>query len=452
MRQMALVGFLQAQNCTNFAASWRHPNSRSDFMSADFYQKIAKVLEAGKFHLAFFDDRLGMPEFQSGNFAPAIEHGIRSVKMDPMVCLMAMGMATKHLGLGSTYSTTYYEPFHVARMFGTLDQISGGRGAWNIVTSLNNTEARNMGRDSVAEHDERYDIADEFLEVVMGHWDTWDEDALIVDKATGRFADAAKVRRLAHKGKYFKSQGPFTVPRSPQGHPVLIQAGQSGRGKRFAAEWGELIFTYTASLDQAKASYADIKAQCAKTGRDPDTMKIGTLITPICAATKAEAEDKRAFIEKLPIEQDSLMLLSEALNFDFGSKPMDEPFTDEEMKGITGLHTIRDRVLAASGKTNPTVREFIHYSGRGRLHNPWVGGPKEVADKMEEYFSAPACDGFVVAATYVPGAYEDFVTHVVPELQRRGIYHKDYRGATLRENLGLPKPAVGDWRTVKRGA
>ena len=452
MRQMALIGFLQAQNCTNFAASWRHPESRMDFMSADYYRRIAQVLEAGKFHCAFFDDRLGMPEFQSGNFAPAITHGIRSVKLDPMVCLMAMGMGTSRLGLGCTYSTTYYEPFHVARMFATLDHITGGRGAWNIVTSLNSTEARNMGRDDVAEHDERYDMADEFLECVMGHWDTWADDALLLDQKHGLFADAEKVKRLDYKGKYFKSRGPFTVPRSPQGHPVLIQAGQSGRGKRFASEWGELIFSYTAPIEQAKASYADIKAQCARTGRDPDGMRICALITPVAAATKAEAEDKRAMIEKLPIEQDSLMLLSEALNFDFGSKPMDEPFTDEEMKSITGLHTIRDRVLAASGKTNPTVREFIKYSGRGRLHNPWVGGPKEIADMLEEYFSAPACDGFVIAATYVPGAYEDFVTHVVPELQRRGIFHKDYRGGTLRENLGFERPAQGAWRKIKRGA
>ena len=452
MRQMALIGFLQAQNCTNFAASWRHPQSRLDFMSADFYQHIGRVLEAGKFHMAFFDDRLGMPEFHSGQFGDAVANGIRCVKMDPTACLMAMGMATKNLGLGTTYSTTYYEPFHVARTFATLDQLSNGRAAWNIVTSLNNTEARNMGRDEVVEHDERYDRADEFLEVVLGHWDTWADDALILDQRDGRFADPAKVRRLGHEGRYYKSRGPFTVPRSGQGHPVLMQAGQSGRGKRFAAEWGELIFTYTPTLAQAKKNYVELKSMCAATGRDPEQMRIAALITPICAATKAEAEDKRAVIEKLPIETDSLMLLSEALNFDFGSKPLDEPFTDAVLASISGLHTIRDRVLADSGKKNPTVREFIHFSGRGRLHNPWVGGPKEIADQMEAHFAAPACDGFVVAATYVPGAYEDFVTHVVPELQRRGIYHKDYKGQTLRENLGLAHPEVGAWRTVRRGA
>ena len=451
MRQMVLVGFLQAQNCSNFAASWRHPDSRTDFMSADFYRHIGRVLEAGKFQMAFFDDRLGMPEFQSGNFADAVANGIRCVKMDPMACMMAMGMATERLGLGVTYSTTYYEPFHVARAFSTLDLMSDGRAAWNIVTSLNSTEARNMGRDEVIEHDERYDQADEFMEVVLGHWDTWEDDALIIDKKSGRFADPNKVHRLGHKGKHFKSQGPFTVPRSSQGHPVLIQAGQSGRGKRFASEWGEVIFTYNVGLDASKKAYKDLKAQCAATGRDPDGMKIAALVHPIVAATKAEAEDKRAITEKLPLEIDSLMLLSEALNVDFGSKPMDEPFSDEELRSISGLHTIRDRVVAVSGKKNPTVRDFITVSGRGRLHNPWVGGPKEVADMFEEYFTAPACDGFVISATCVPGTYEDFVKFVVPELQRRGIFHKDYAGKTLRENMGLERPAVGKWRNVRRG-
>jgi len=452
MRQMVLVGFLQAQNCSNFAASWRHPESRTDFMSADFYAHIARVLEAGKFQLAFFDDRLGMPEFQSGRFADAVEHGIRCVKMDPVACLMPMAMSTERLGLGATYSTTYYEPFHVARLFATLDHMTGGRIAWNIVTSLNSTEARNMGRDDVAEHDERYDRADEFLEVVLGHWDTWEDDALLIDKTSGRFADAGKVHRLGYKGKYLKSQGPFTVPRTPQGHPVLIQAGQSGRGKRFAAEWGEIIFTYNQGVEASRQAYLDLKAQCAATGRDPDGMKIAALMHPIVAETRAEAEDKRALIEKLPLEVDSLMLLSEALNFDFGAKPLDEPFTDEELKSISGLQTIRDRVVQQSGGKNPTVRDFIRISGRGRLHNPWVGTGKDIADKMEELFSAPACDGFVVSATCVPGTYEDFVRFVVPELQRRGLFHKDYRGPTLRENAGLARPAIGAWRRVKRGA
>lgn len=451
MRQMVLVGFLQAQNCSNFSASWRHPESRMDFMTADFYRHIGRTLEAGKFQLAFFDDRLSMPEFQSGNYQAAVENGVRCVKMDAMACMMAMGMATERLGLGVTYSTTYYEPFHVARAFATLDQLTGGRAAWNIVTSLNDAEARNMGRDEVAEHDERYDRADEFLEVVLGHWDTWADDALVMNKQTGFFAHPDKVRRIEHEGRYFKSRGPFTVPRSAQGRPVLIQAGQSGRGQRFASEWGELIFSYNIGVEAGAKGYAAMKAACAATGRDPDSMKIATLVYPVVAETRAEAEDKRALLETLPKEIDSLLLLTEAMNFDFGSKPLDEPFTDAEIKSISGLHTMRDRVLAATGGRNPTVREFIQITGRGRLQNPWVGSAKEVADRFEEFFTARVCDGFVVGATTVPGTYEDFVRFVVPELQRRGLHQKEYRGATLRENIGLQRPPAGDWRNVSRG-
>lgn len=448
MRQMALIGFLQAQNCSNFAASWRHPDSRTDFASPEFYRHIGRVLEAGKFQLGFFDDRLGMPEFQGGQFQDAIAHGIRCVKMDPVACLMAMGMATERLGLGATYSTTYYEPFHVARVFATLDHMTNGRAAWNVVTSMNSTEARNMGKLDVLEHDARYDRADEFMEVVHGHWDSWEDDALIVDKASGRFAHPDKVRRLDHAGEHFRSRGPFTVPRTAQGHPVVIQAGQSGRGRRFAARWGELVFVSYATLDLARQGYADLKAETQRLGRDPEHLRIATLIHPVCAETKSEAEDKRAAIEKLPLEVDSLMLLSEALNFDFGAKPLDEPFTQAELASMSGTQTMRDRVLQLSGKAHPTIRDFITFTGRGRLPHPWVGGPKEIADLAEEWFTSRACDGFVVGAACVPGSYEDFVRFVVPELQRRGIFHKDYAGSTLRENLGLPYAATGRWHSA----
>ncbi len=446
MRQMALVGFMQAQNCSNFAASWRHPDSRTDFTAPEFYAHIARVLEDGKFHLAFFDDRLGMPEYAGGNFADAVRYGIRCVKMDPIATLMPMAMATSRLGLGATMSTTYYEPFHVARMFATLDLMTHGRAAWNIVTSLNDTEARNMGRDGVIEHDLRYDRADEFMEVVLGHWDTWADDALVVDKSTNTFADPDKVQRLDHKGQFFSSRGPFTVPRSDQGHPVLIQAGQSGRGQRFAAEWGELVFVVYPNLEIGKESYAKLKAMAAKAGRDPDTMRISHLITPVIGECQAEAEDKRALLESLPIEEDSLMLLSEVLNFDFGSKPLDEPFTDEELASMSGLQTYRDRAIQGSGKSNPSIRDFIEVTQRGRLRHPVVGDGRAIADIMEEWFMSPACDGFVISASCVPGTFEDFVRYVVPELQKRGLFHSDYSGATLRENLGLARPTVGGWK------
>jgi FMN-dependent oxidoreductase (nitrilotriacetate monooxygenase family) len=442
MRKMIMIGFLQAQNCSNFAGSWRHPASLNDFTSPDYYARIARVLEAGKFQLAFFDDRLGMPEFHGGRFAEAVAHGIRCVKLDPIACLMPMAMCTSRLGLGATYSTTYYHPFHVARLFQTLDLMTHGRAAWNVVTSMNDVEARNMGLDEVLQHDARYDRADEFMDVVHGHWDTWADDALIVDKDSGRFADPQKVRRLDHSGQHFRSRGPFTVPRSSQGHPVVIQAGQSGRGRRFAARWGELIFASNPNLEPAKSSYAELKAAAASHGRDPRYMQIATLCHPVVAATKAEAEDKFALIESLPLEVDSLMLLSEATNFDFGSKPLDEPFTDAELARFTGTQSGRDRVLAALGARKPTPRDFIAITRRGKLPPPWVGDARTVADIFEEWFSAPACDGFVVGAACVPGSYEDFIALVVPELQRRGLFQKDYVGATLRENLGLPRPAT----------
>ena len=446
MRQMTLIAFLQAQNCTNLVSSWRHPLSRTDTWTADYYRHIGRVLEAGKFHMGFFDDRLSMPDMYGRNHAHTVQHGIRCVKLDAATVLTVLGMATERLGLGATYSTSYYEPFHVARLFATLDLMTDGRAAWNVVTSLNDGEAQNMGRDEVIAHDLRYDRADEFMQVVLGHWDTWEDDAIVADKATGLFAIPEKVNRLDHQGRYFRSRGPFTVPRSPQGRPVIIQAGQSGRGRTFGAKWGEVIFVVYPNIDIAKRDYTEFKAAVARCGRAPEHVRMTQLINTVSAATKAEAEDKWAEISKLPIEIDALSLLSEALNFDFARKGMDEAFTDDEMAQISGLQGIRDTVVRTSGKKNPTVPDFIHFSGRGRVHNPIIGGPKEVADRLEQWFTGHACDGFVIAATHVPGTYEDFARFVIPELQRRGLFRTEFAGRTLRENLGIPIPQVGAWR------
>jgi FMN-dependent oxidoreductase (nitrilotriacetate monooxygenase family) len=440
---MALIAFLQAQNCSNFPASWRHADARQDFMSADYYQRTGKLLEEGKFHLAFFDDRLAVPDIYDDDFKVALVEGIRAVKLDPMMCASALGHATSRIGVGVTYSTTYYEPFHVARIFATLDHMTGGRAAWNVVTSLNSAEAANFGRQVVG-HDLRYDKAEEFLEIVRGHWRSWDQDALILDRATGRFADPDKVRRLDFKGQYYSSRGPFTVPRSPQGEPILIQAGQSGRGSQFAAKWGDLVFVIYPNLKVGRAQYSDFKAHLATTGRDPDSVRVSPAVYTVVAETKSEAEDKRAAIDALAKPIDALVLLSEVLNFDFASKGYDEPFSTEEMDGISGIQAFRDRVVSLSGRSNPTVRDFVEFTKRGTLSEfpVFVGDPKAVADEMEEWFGT-ACDGFVIAGTHVPDAYGEFVRMVVPELQRRGLFRKEYEGTTLRENLGLPLPRVG---------
>jgi FMN-dependent oxidoreductase (nitrilotriacetate monooxygenase family) len=443
MRQMTMVAFLQAQNCTNFVGSWRHPEAMPDFTSPEYYRRLGRILEAGKFHIGFFDDRLAMPDRYGGNHEHTIENGIRCVKMDPVTILTVMGMATERLGLGSTASTTYFEPFDVARKFQTLDLMTNGRAAWNVVTSMNDSEAMNMGRGVHLEHDLRYDRADEFMEVVMGHWNSWEDGAIVLNKETGQFADPKKVHRLDHKGKFFDSRGPFTVPRSPQGHPVIIQAGQSGRGRRFAARWAELVFVAYHGIENGKRDYKIMKDEVAAAGRNPEDLKITAAVYPVVAETRAEAEDRVALIDKLPKDIDKLSLLSEVLNFDFSTKGIDDPFSDEELASISGVQTMRDRVLAVSGKANPTTRDFIDISGRGTFHDHtrMIGSVKDVADGLEQWFSERACDGFVVAASHVPGAYEDFVKLVVPELQRRGLYHKDYAGVTLRENLGLAKPA-----------
>jgi FMN-dependent oxidoreductase (nitrilotriacetate monooxygenase family) len=445
-RQMKLIAFLQAQNCSNYPASWRHPSSMGDWDTRQYYERIARTLEDGKFHLAFFDDRLGMPDRYGDEFATTVKHGIRATKLDPLTVALVMGLATERLGIGTTYSTTYYEPFHVARIFATTDLMLGGRAAWNVVTSLNDSEAGNFGLKSHLEHDLRYDRADEFMEVVMGHWDTWADDAIVLNRASGVFADPAKVKRLDHSGRFFKSRGPFTVPRSAQGHPVIIQAGQSGRGKTFAARWGELIFVIYPNLAVAKRNYADVKALIPATRREQ--VAIAPAVYPIVAETKAMAEDKVAVIESLAEPMDALVLLSEVLNFDFSRKAPDEPFTADELAGISGLVALRDRVVQLSSKPNPTPNDFVKYSGRGTIRElpVFAGAPKDVADHLEQWFVEGAADGFVVAATHLPGTYEDFVRLVVPELQRRGLFQKDYGGATLRENLGLPRPQPGDWR------
>ena len=448
MRQMKLVAFLQAQNCTTLPSSWRHPEARIDTYSPDYYQHIARVLEKGKFDIGFFDDRLAMPDMYAGDHSETVKNGIRCTKLDAVTCLMSMAAVTEHLGLGATYSTTYYEPFHVARLFQTLDLMTKGRAAWNVVTSVNDNEARNMGREAHLEHDTRYDRADEFCEAVLGHWDSWDDDAIVVDKENNLYAHPDKVRKIDFKGKYLNSRGPFTVPRTPQGRRVVIQAGGSTRGKQFAARWGELIFAGYRNADIGKVEYAALKKGAEEAGRNPDDMKIASLMYPIAAATKSEAEDKKAAYELLSNDMDQLLLLSEALNFDFSTKGMDEGFTEAELEGLQGMQAMRDRVVS-SGVKNPTPRDFMRITRRGLLSDghTMVGGPKDIADEMEEWFHSPACDGFVVGPTHQPGAFEDFVEFVVPELQKRGVFRKEYSGSTLRDHLGLDRAAIGSWKT-----
>ena len=451
---IAMIAFLQAQNCSNYPGSWRHPAAPPDFLTARHYQRIAQTLEDGKFHMAFFDDRLAIPDSLGDSFDETVRHGIRAVKMDLLPILTAMGMVTTRLGLGGTYSTTYFEPFHVARAFATLDLMIGGRAAWNVVTSLNDSEAANFGQSQHLEHDLRYDRADEFIEVVLGHWMSWADDAIVADRTTGLFAHPDRVRRLEHAGKWFRSRGPFTVPRSPQGHPVIMQAGQSGRGMAFAARWGELIFGSVKTPESGRVTYRALKDAVSNAGRDPNQVKFAPNIYAIVGETSSIAEEKRAFIESLSAPEDSLTLIAEVTNYDFRRVGLDEPIPDAEMAKIGVNLGLKGRVVERSGTPNPTPRDFITHSRRGTINESPVfcGTAQDVADELEDWFRTEVCDGFVLSATHRPGAYEDFARLVVPELQRRGLFHMDYAGATLRENLGLERPTVHVSRALAQAA
>ena len=441
MRQMTLVGFMQAGNVTVYSGSWRYPSAELGFLTMDYYTKIARTLEEGTFDLVFFDDRLAMPGVYGNSVADAVRYGARPVKLDLTAVLGGIISATSRIGVGATYSTTYYDPFHVARTFATLDHLSGGRAAWNVVTSVNDSEARNFGLERHLGHDERYDRAEEFLLAVTALWDSWADDALVLDRVSGEFADPAKVREINFEGKWFKVRGPLTVPRTPQGRPALLQAGSSGRGREFAAEWADLIFTGDPGLDVARRHYADQRSRIAAAGRDPDVVKILPMAYVVVGETQGIAEEKeRLFLDAYVHPVASLALLSEVLNYDFARHDLDDPVTDAMIEASSGIRGLFDGVRRHLGRDEVTVRDLAAHRATLLQGPRFVGTAERVADQMQEWFSGGACDGFVLAATHLPGAFEEFVRMVVPVLRARGVFRTEYTGTTLREHLGLPRP------------
>lgn len=442
-RQMALVGFMQAGSTTVYAGAWRHPATEHGFLDASYYAKLGRTLEEGRFDMMFFDDRLAMPGIYGASVAEAVRLGARPVKLDLSVVLGVVAGATRHIGLGATYSTTYYAPFHVARTFATLDHLTGGRAAWNVVTSVNDSEAQNYGFGEHLDHDERYDRADEFMEATTGLWDTWDDDALVLDRVGGTFADPDRVHELEHRGRWFSVRGPLTVPRCPQGRPVVLQAGSSGRGRDFAARWAELIFTGDPDVDIARAHYRDQKARIAELGRDPGSVKMLPMAYTVVGESHAHAEEReQVFLHDLVDPMASLTLLSELMNHDFSDMSLDDLVTDELVESVSGIRGLVQNLRAHIGE-KVTLRDLAGHRATLLQGPRFVGTGAEVADQMEEWLASDACDGFVVAATHSPGAYEDVVRMVVPELQRRGVFRQRYTGTTLRDTLGLARPAVG---------
>jgi len=440
-RQMALVGFMQAGNATVYAGSWRHPATEHGFLDQRYYQKLGRTLEAGSFDMMFFDDRLAMPGMYGGSVADAVRMGARPVKLDLSIVLGLVAGVTDHIGLGATYSTTYYSPFHVARTFATLDHLSGGRAAWNVVTSVNDSEAQNYGLKEHLDHDARYSRADEFLEATTGLWDSWDDDALVLDRVSGRFADPEKVHELNFEGHWFNVRGPLTVPRSPQGRPVLLQAGSSGRGRDFAARWAEVIFSGDPDIDIARSHYKDQKERVAARGRDPQSVKMLPMVYTVVGESRLQAEDReQVFLNDLVDPKASLALLSELMNYDFSGLELDDPITDELIASVSGIRGLVQNIRQHIGGDTVTLADLAGHRATLLQGPRFVGTGTEVADQMEEWFAGDACDGFVIAATHTPGAYEDVVRMVVPELQRRGVFRDGYAGHTLRDNLGLERP------------
>ncbi|MGO9458288.1 MAG: LLM class flavin-dependent oxidoreductase [Acidimicrobiales bacterium] len=441
-RSMSLVGFMQAGSTTVYAGSWRHPATEHGFLDAGYYAKLGRILEQGCFDMLFFDDRLAMPGIYGGSVAEAVRVGARPVKLDLSVVLGVIAGVTDRIGLGATYSTTYYSPFHVARTFATLDHLTGGRAAWNVVTSVNDSEAQNFGVKEHLAHDERYDRADEFLEATTGLWDSWEDDALVLDRVGGVFADPGKVHELDYQGKWYSVRGPLTVPRSPQGRPVLLQAGSSGRGRDFAARWAELIFTGDPDIDIARSHYKDQKERMAAGGRDPEAIKMLPMAYTVVGESRAHAEEReQVFLNDLVDPLASLTLLSELMNYDFSTMSLDDEITDELVESVSGIRGLVQNLRAHIGET-VTLADLAGHRATLLQGPRFVGTGTDVADQMEEWVESEACDGFVVAATHTPGAYEDVVRMVVPELQRRGVFRTRYPGRTLRDTLGLPRPAA----------
>ena len=441
VKQMSLVGFMQAGNATVYAGSWRHPATEHGFLTASYYAKLGRILEEGRFDMMFFDDRLAMPGIYAGSVGEAVHHGARPVKLDLSIVLGVIAGATQSIGLGATYSTTYYSPFHVARTFATLDHLSGGRAAWNVVTSVNDSEAQNFGVDEVLGHDERYDRADEFLEAATGLWDTWEDDALVLDRVNGVFADPDKVHELNHEGDWFRVRGPLTVPRSPQGRPVLLQAGSSGRGRDFAARWAEVIFTGDPGIEGARSHYKDQKDRIDDFGRDADSVKMLPMAYTVVGESTAQAEEReQMFLHDFIDPMASVTLLSELMNYDLSGFELDSPITDEVIESVSGIRGLVQNLRKHIGGDPVTLADLAGHRATLLQGPRFVGTGPDVADQMEEWFNPGACDGFVIAATHSPGAYEDVVRLVVPELQRRGVFRDRYAGTTLRDNLGLARP------------
>ena len=410
-------------------AGWRYPGAIDTFQSMPAVVEIGRIAERGKFDLIFMGDNL---------YADPQSHPSYTARLEPLTMLAALAMTTQHIGLGATASTTYADPFTVARAFASLDHISNGRAAWNAVTTANTVSAANFGRQH-PDHGARYAVAEEFIDVVRGLWDCWDDDAIIADRATGRYIDAGKVRALAHDGTHFSVQGPLNIGRSPQGQPIVLQAGGSEPGQRLAARTADVVFSVVQDFAEAQRQYAAFKALLPAYGRRPEDVIVLPGVMPVVGRTDRDAFEQLATLQSYVDSSNALAMLSDRLSTDMSTFELDGPVPDLELGD--GYHSFAKVMLAKARRENMTLRDLYNLTAANRGHWVLCGSAERIADTLEEWFRSGAADGFNIMPPYYPDGLNAFVDTVIPLLQERGLFRTEYTGATLRDHLGLERPA-----------
>jgi FMN-dependent oxidoreductase (nitrilotriacetate monooxygenase family) len=417
-------------------ASWRDPSVMPNAnQSLKHYINITQIAERGLFDFVFNAD-------SNSTFGPddpdIWKRTTVSMRLEPLTLLGALAAVTSRIGLISTATTTYLDPFHVARMFATLDQLSEGRVGWNVVTSSAASEALNFSHAAHVPHDQRYERAAEFIEVAQGLWDTWEDDAHVLDQNGGLFFEPAKLHMLHHKGKHFTVRGPLMVPRSPQGQPVIVQAGQSEAGLELAARTAEVLFTVSQNLEASRKFYAELKTRTAKCGRSPDSIKVMPGVLTVVGRSRDEAREKFEQLQTLIHPELGVAMLSDIVGLDLSKYPLDGPVPDVP---LTNTQQGRQKVVMDMARAeNMTIRQLYVRVATARGHRVVFGTASDIADALEEWYRGGAADGFNIMPQTLPHELNTFVDEVIPELQRRGLFRTRYEGVTLRENLGLPRP------------
>jgi FMN-dependent oxidoreductase (nitrilotriacetate monooxygenase family) len=442
-RELHLNAFLMEAG--HHEAAWRLPESNPHAdVDLQHWIRLARLAEDARFDSLFLAD--GPALTGTGEFRPPGQ-------LEPLTLLTALSQATERIGLIATVSTTYNSPYNLARRLASVDHVSGGRAGWNIVTSAGADEAANFGLDDRPDHAARYARADEFLDIAKRLWDSWETEAVLGDKAAGRYADPDRIHRLDHRGEHFKVAGPLNVQRPPQGHPLLVQAGSSEDGKDFAAKHAEAIFTAHQTYERAADFYRDLKARVRAAGRNPDHVVVLPGIVPVIGSTEAEAQARAKQLDDLRIPEYGVRQLAWSLEADPAELALDAPLPDSVVhRRREGSQSRAELIIELAQREQLTVRQILSRLGGGRGHFTFVGTPDQVADTIVAWFEGGAADGFNIMAPALPGDLETFVEQVLPILRGKGLFREEYAGTTLREHYGLPVPANSFHRAAEEAS